>query len=128
MESLLGPVLAIVAFILYVAIPLVGLWLIARGGHATRVVTAIVSAVIISIIAFMTGTNANNKSASSSFQDNFARPLQEIATELHSLLEGKEYDKAITIIQSLSECELDLSPSAGNTNTLRYLAGKLGDD
>ena len=104
--------------LIYVVIPLVTIWLIARGGHATRVITFIASVIVVAIIASGTGFSSHEHSARAAFENQFRRPFRDLSEHLHDLLIKGQVEQATALSERMMKLELRFSARSNETNTL----------
>lgn len=105
--------------LIYVVVPLAALWLIARGGHATRVITFLASVIVVAYIAFGTGRSMYEHDAHAAFMEQFGRPFRDLSEHMHGLLTSGHADQATVLSEQMMKLELHFSTSVGETNTLR---------
>ena len=86
MEPVIGSAWMVLMALIYVAIPLAAIWLIARGGHAARVITFIASVIVVAFIAFGTGRSMYEHDARAAFMEQFGYPFRVLSEHLHGLL------------------------------------------
>jgi hypothetical protein len=104
--------------LIYVVIPLATIWLIARGGHATRVITFIASVIVVAIIATGTGFSSQEHSARAAFENQFSRPFHDLSEHLHDLLIKGQVEQATALSERMMKLELRFSTRSNETNTL----------
>ena len=119
MDASIGIAWIALGILIYVAIPLATIWLIARGGYATRVTAFIASVIIVAAIAFATGLNMHKHSARAAFMEQFERPFRDLSEHLHDLLTTGHVDQATVLSEQMMKLELRFSMSGDETNTLR---------
>ena len=119
MDTLIGIAWIALLILIYVVVPLAAVWLIARGGHATRVITFIASIIIVAIISFGAGRGMNEHSAHAAFMEQFGYPFRVLSERLHGLLTTGQADQATVLSEQMMKLELRFSTSGGETNTLR---------
>ena len=119
MEPLIGSAWMVLMALIYVVIPLAAIWLIARGGHATRVITFITSVIIVAFIAFGTGRSMFEHDASAAFMEQFGRPFRDLSEHMHGLLTNGHADQATVLSEQMMKLDLRFPASGGETNTLR---------
>ena len=119
MHALISIPVMMAMTLIYVGIPLTAVWFIARGGHATRVITFIASIIVVAVIAFGTGFNMHEHSARAAFYAKFERPFRELSEHLHNLLINGQTEQAIALSERMMKLELRFSTKGGDTNTLR---------
>ena len=108
----------ILGFLLYVAIPLATLWLIARGQKKTRIVVSIVSAIVIALLAFSTRISASQCEMTLRYHDEFIRPFSILMDRLQTMSDQGDEGSVKAMIKRLSEAEITTTNAPGNTNTL----------
>ena len=119
MEPLIGSAWMVLMALIYVVIPLAAIWLIARGGHATRVITFIASVIVVAFVAFGTGRSMYEHDARAAFMEQFGRPFRDLSEHMHGLLTSGHADQATVLSEQMMKLELRFSTSGGETNTLR---------
>lgn len=105
--------------LIYVVIPLAVIWLIARGGHATRIIVFIASVIVVAFIAFGTGRSMYEHDARAAFMEQFGRPFRDLSEHMHDLLTNGHADQATVLSEQMMKLELRFSTRAVETNTLR---------
>jgi hypothetical protein len=119
MDSLIGIALMVTATLIYVVIPLVAIWLIARGGHATRVIVFIASVIVVAVVSFTTGFSAHEHNARAAFDEQFGRPFRDLSEHLHRLLTNGQVRQATDLSEQMMKQVLLFSTKPTGTNTLR---------
>lgn len=127
MDWIIGPLLMVTAFIFYIFLPLTAIWLIARGGHTTRVITFIVSVIAVAIISFATGFSAHEHNARAAFHEQFGRPFRDLSEHLHHLLTNGQVEQATKLSEQMMKQKLIFSTKKIGTNTLRNLVQPMED-
>ena len=128
MDWLIGTLIIALQVLFFVIVPVIAVWLIARKGHATRIVTFIITVIAVGVIAFMTGFNACQHHLSRRYYEEFIQPFTILMNHLKILSDDKEYVTLANQITSLAESRITYEVDAGNTNTLWRYVDDLKDE
>ncbi len=118
MDWIIGILIVALQLLFFVILPLIAIWLIARKGHAARVITFIVSIIAVAVIAFMTGFSACQHHLSRRYYEEFIQPFTLLMDHLKALADQNEYEALSSQINRLAEAQITYVTKGGNTNTL----------
>ena len=120
MDNAIGILVLVVLFAIYVGLPVLAIWFVARGGHTTRILVFIVSVAIVGISAFFFGSSWDALADRRQFHSDFATPFTELTEHLHSLAGGRQYTRMESELDAMRKWELAWSEPGSRTNsTLR---------
>jgi len=118
MDWIIGILIIALQLLFFVILPLIAIWLIARKGHATRVITFIISVIAVAVLAFMTGFNACQHHLSRRYYEEFIQPFTILMDHLKGLSDHNDREALSAEINRLAEAQITYVPKGGNTNTL----------